>query len=196
MSPLIFSTRRPSGCSAHSSSSSGLSARMMTWEGSDCSSGRSEATLALIRSTVSSPTKTAGTHFVALASSRDMVSRFRAVSEGPLNTSSMTIHSPSTRVAATARRAISPRRRYRRTRPPFFPVSGAARFPVRSSSMSILPFFSLSRKDPPALDHIARHKQDGHHPGVHHCPQEGLPVADPGGPEHPLGQQELTQQQR
>ena len=42
--------------------------------------------------------------------------------------------------------------------------------------------------------YIAAHKEARHHHRVDYCAQKGLPVADMGGPEHPLSQQKLGQQ--
>ena len=193
MSPRTSSTRRPSGQPAHSSLSPAPSFRTTTRVGSDCPSGRLSATFAWIRPTASPPINTAGTHLVALASSRDMVRRFRAVSEGPLNTSSRIIHRPASRTAAVPRTASSARRRYRRKRRGFFRTCSPPR--RRSSLIEPLPFLSVSRgKNPAVLNHVAAHKQHRHHCGINYSAQYRLPVGDVRGLKGPLCQQELGQQ--
>ena len=68
--------------------------------------------------------KRAGTHLVALASSKDMVSTSRAAGEGPLNTKLHTKHTATSANTATVRTTSNVRRStVRITRRIFFTVS-------------------------------------------------------------------------
>ena len=94
---------------------------MTTLEMSVTSSVISALTLAWIWATASSPMNRAGTHLVALASIRDMVSTSRAASEGPLNTRFITRHSAARANRITVNSSRKNRRTIRPNRPlPFF----------------------------------------------------------------------------